>query len=141
MADIKGAFLTLSKKHHPDRNPASKAKDASRKFTELHKAYSVLMDPAKRSAYDQKLFGMNSSVHPNYTSGVDEECFGFYKYKPQANAYTYARAYNYYDFTESEWEDLKQRSGTAPHKKTLQNSVFANPIYGCRLSISHHWDL
>eukprot|EP01041_Mallomonas_annulata_P007252 gene7252-14788_t len=48
-ADIKRAYRKLSLKYHPDKNPSE---DASRKFSEIANAYSVLSDDEKRSTYD-----------------------------------------------------------------------------------------
>lgn len=117
-AEIKSAFLKLSKKHHPDLHPASSAQQAHHKFKEITEAYSTLMDPAKRSAYDQQLYG--TPHHPHFTgtaSTVDEERFGFYKYNPRANAYTYARAYNYHNLNEAQWKELYRRSGAVRAQK------------------------
>ncbi|NLL80370.1 MAG: DnaJ domain-containing protein [Clostridiales bacterium] len=51
--EIKKAYRTLSKKYHPDANPGDKA--AEKHFQEVAEAYSVLQNPQKRKAYDQKL--------------------------------------------------------------------------------------
>ena len=50
-SDIKKAYRKLAMKHHPDRN--SNDKDAEEKFKEVQKAYAILSDAQKRSAYDQ----------------------------------------------------------------------------------------
>lgn len=50
-AEIKKAYRKQAMKHHPDRN--GNDKDAEEKFKEIQKAYAVLSDPQKRSAYDQ----------------------------------------------------------------------------------------
>lgn len=50
-AEIKKAYRKLAMKHHPDRNPDDQA--AEEKFKEIQKAYAVLSDPQKRSAYNQ----------------------------------------------------------------------------------------
>lgn len=50
-ADIKKAYRTLAKEHHPDRNADDE--DAERKFKEAGEAYEVLKDEQKRAAYDQ----------------------------------------------------------------------------------------
>jgi molecular chaperone DnaJ len=50
-AEIKKAYRKLAMKHHPDRNPDNKASEE--KFKDIQKAYSVLSDQKKRSAYDQ----------------------------------------------------------------------------------------
>ena len=50
-AEIKKAYRKLAMKHHPDRNPDDKASEE--KFKEIQKAYAILSDKQKRSAYDQ----------------------------------------------------------------------------------------
>ena len=49
-ADIKRAYRKLSLKYHPDKNPSE---DASKKFSEIANAYSVLSDDEKRQTYDR----------------------------------------------------------------------------------------
>ncbi len=50
-AEIKRAYRSLAKKHHPDRNPGDASAEA--KFKEVQRAYSTLSDPKKRAEYDQ----------------------------------------------------------------------------------------
>lgn len=50
-AEIKKAYRKLAMKHHPDRNPDDAASEE--KFKEIQKAYAILSDPQKRSAYNQ----------------------------------------------------------------------------------------
>ncbi len=50
-AEIKRAYRSLAKKHHPDRNPGDSS--AEGKFKEVQRAYSTLSDPKKRAEYDQ----------------------------------------------------------------------------------------
>lgn len=49
--EIKKAYRQLALKFHPDRNPNNK--EAEEKFKEAAEAYSVLIDPEKRSVYDR----------------------------------------------------------------------------------------
>ncbi|AKC31958.1 molecular chaperone DnaJ [Candidatus Pantoea carbekii] len=49
--EIKKAYKRLAMKFHPDRNPGDKKAEA--KFKEIKESYEILMDPQKRSAYDQ----------------------------------------------------------------------------------------
>ena len=108
--EIKCAFLTLSKRHHPDLNPVSKSQLANQKFREINEAYSVLIDPAKRSMYDDQLYSQFRG---------DEERFGFQRSRPRNNAYTYARNYQYYHWSEGEWERMyRHRTGWTHRKHT-----------------------
>ncbi len=57
--EIKKAYRTLARKHHPDRNPDDP--NAEEKFKEIQKAYSILSDEEKREQYDaQRRFGGGS---------------------------------------------------------------------------------
>ncbi len=49
--DIKKAYRQMALKYHPDRNPGNK--EAEEKFKEAAEAYSVLINPEKRSVYDR----------------------------------------------------------------------------------------
>jgi molecular chaperone DnaJ len=49
--DIRKAYRKLAMQYHPDR--AKGDKESEEKFKELSEAYSVLIDPEKRSNYDQ----------------------------------------------------------------------------------------
>lgn len=56
--DIKKAYRSLARKHHPDLNPDNK-QAAEAKFKQIQEAYDVLGDAEKRSQYDRfgKSFG------------------------------------------------------------------------------------
>src|SRR3954452_15896808 len=49
--EIKKAYRTLARKHHPDVNPGDKKAEA--RFKEAQQAYDILSDPEKRSLYDR----------------------------------------------------------------------------------------
>ncbi|UBH25483.1 DnaJ domain-containing protein [Micrococcus porci] len=49
-SDIKKAYRTLARKHHPDQNPGDAA--AEQRFKEISEAYDVLSDPKDRQEYD-----------------------------------------------------------------------------------------
>ena len=63
--DIKAAYRTLALKYHPDRNQGEE-KEAEEKFKEVGEAYAILIDPQKRSIYDQ--FGHDG---PNRVSNIN----------------------------------------------------------------------
>ena len=48
--DIKDAYKAMAKKWHPDKN---KAPEATEKFKEISKAYTILIDPQLRQRFDQ----------------------------------------------------------------------------------------
>jgi len=52
-AEIKRQFYTLSKQHHPDRNPDDPT--ASTRFVAVSEAYHVLIVPEKRAQYDAQI--------------------------------------------------------------------------------------
>lgn len=51
-ADIKQAFYSLSRKHHPDLHPDDQT--ASSRFSRISVAYHALSDPKSRSLYDRQ---------------------------------------------------------------------------------------
>ena len=48
--EIKKAYRTLARKHHPDRNPDDP--QAAERFQRVKEAYQVLRDPERRARYD-----------------------------------------------------------------------------------------
>lgn len=71
--EIKRAYRKLALKYHPDRNPGDAESEES--FKEAAEAYSILIDPQKRSLYDQYghqglqgegFSGFNSSVFSDF---------------------------------------------------------------------------
>jgi molecular chaperone DnaJ len=52
-ADIKRAYRTLARRHHPDVVHADDKAAADTHFKEINEAYSVLSDPQRRANYDR----------------------------------------------------------------------------------------
>ena len=67
---IRKAYLKLSLKHHPDKNP-NNVEEAKAKFVEIGTAYETLSDPTKRAVYDRELRsgGGGRPSMPNFSSG------------------------------------------------------------------------
>ena len=71
--EIKKAYRQKAMSFHPDRNPGDK--EAEEKFKEAAEAYSVLVDPQKRSVYDR--FGHEGLRGEGFSgfSGFDSSIF------------------------------------------------------------------
>lgn len=69
--DVKKAYRTLARKHHPDIDKSSGAAD---RFKEISEAYQVLSDPAKRKTYDQ--FGHAAFDRNGNQAGAGGNPFG-----------------------------------------------------------------
>ncbi|KAF8356723.1 dnj-18 [Pristionchus pacificus] len=67
LKEIKTAYYSLSKKHHPDTNPDRKD-EAAKMFTQVAESYEILSSEDKRKAYDLTRRPMGtrraSSAHP-----------------------------------------------------------------------------
>lgn len=64
---IRKAYLKLSLKHHPDKNPDN-VEEAKAKFIEIGTAYETLSDPQKRAIYDRELRSGRSGFTPSFSS-------------------------------------------------------------------------
>ena len=71
--EIKKAYRRVALQYHPDRNPGNK--NAEEQFKEAAEAYSVLIDPEKRSVYDR--FGHEGLRGEGFSgfSGFDSSLF------------------------------------------------------------------
>ncbi len=52
LEEIKNSYRRLAKKYHPDAHPSDVSCET--RFREISEAYSILSDPQKRKAYDEK---------------------------------------------------------------------------------------
>jgi DnaJ-class molecular chaperone len=69
-AEIKKAFRTLAKKHHPDKHAGDEA--AQKRFQEISGAYDILGDKEKRTQYDAGAIGPDGNPR-----GFDPRAGGF----------------------------------------------------------------
>lgn len=73
--EIKKAYRQMALKFHPDRNPGNK--ESEERFKEAAEAYSILIDPEKRSIYDRLghdgLRGEGFSGFTGFNSSIFED--------------------------------------------------------------------
>ena len=137
-ADIRAAFVKLSKKHHPD---ISKASNANKHFININEAYSVLISPSKRYQYDMQLHTTDLSVHGHrqHAATTDRPFGGYY---PGASMYEYSRNYEYHTLSEEEWTRLYNQSVQRPsHSRIitwlLVMMVLATTVHSLRIGYAH----
>ncbi|CAF1704335.1 chaperone protein dnaJ 11, chloroplastic [Brassica napus] len=63
LTEIKTAYRSLAKVHHPDASSESDGRD----FMEIHKAYATLADPTTRAIYDSTLGARGRRMHAGAT--------------------------------------------------------------------------
>lgn len=61
-SDIRRAFRTLAKHHHPDAADPNERQSFEARFRDISVAYETLKDPLKRGAYDDELAAANELV-------------------------------------------------------------------------------
>src|SRR6201995_4409178 len=74
-AEIKKAFRSLAKKHHPDKHAGDAA--AQKKFQEISGAYDILGDKDKRAQFDAGAIGPDGNP-----KGFDPRAGGFQQGHP-----------------------------------------------------------
>ncbi len=67
--DIRKAFRTLAKKHHPDVNQGNKA--AEDKFKKITQAYDIIGDAEKRKQFDNGQIGPDGAARAPHFDGGD----------------------------------------------------------------------
>ena len=73
--EIKKAYRTLAKKHHPDRHPGDP--EAEARFKEISEAHDVLADPEERQQYDQiRAMGSGARFAGGVGNGLDALSLG-----------------------------------------------------------------
>src|ERR1700730_18176071 len=90
-AEIKKAFRTIAKKHHPDTH-ANDPK-AVKKFQEVSGAYEIIGDKEKRAQFDRGEIdaagqpkGFNQGFHPGAGAGAGGFEQGFEGFRPRGGA-------------------------------------------------------
>ena len=131
-SDIRAAFVSLSKKHHPD---VSKASNANKHFSDINEAYNVLINPSKRYQYDMLLY--NSEFTLRHTRGQS-----FDRYYPGGSLYEYTRNYEYHTLSAEEWNRIYNQSMRRPnHYKVIRwlivMMVIATAVHTMRISSAH----
>jgi curved DNA-binding protein CbpA len=71
-AELQKRYRRLALEHHPDRN-VGREEDVKAVFQRITEAYSTLMDPAKRDAYDSRSFINFSSRVSNFARSAREK--------------------------------------------------------------------
>lgn len=79
-ADIKKAFRTLAKKHHPDKHAGDAA--AQKRFQEISGAYDILGDKDKRAQFDAGAIGPDGNPR-----GFDPRAGGFRQGHPFSSGF------------------------------------------------------
>lgn len=75
--EIRKAYLTLSLKWHPDKNPTNK-EQAEEKFKKISEAYETLFYTEKKAKYD--LAQSSTTPIENFILDVQENFFQLYEY-------------------------------------------------------------
>jgi len=75
---IRQAYLKLSLKHHPDKNPYD-VEGAKAKFIEIGEAYQTLRDPKKRAMYDRQLQSGGGTFVDGEHSPMDSDMYDNYR--------------------------------------------------------------
>ncbi|XP_014665942.1 PREDICTED: dnaJ homolog subfamily C member 4-like [Priapulus caudatus] len=79
-AQIREAFISLSKRVHPDKNMGDSSTHA--KFIEINEAYTVLSDQSSRRLYDLGLYSGSTADRPsdNYSSATTQGPFYYHRH-------------------------------------------------------------
>lgn len=112
-ATIRKAYLKLSLKYHPDKNPGNE-EQAKEEFVKIGAAYEVLSDPSSRSAYDRDLASGSYTHQANstsYAAGHDADTTEDYQ-RPSKTYETYREAFDDHVAHMSE-DELRAAMGTA----------------------------
>ena len=129
--EIKSAFVTLSKKYHPDSNPEQNQQSAhinSRAFVAVCEAYQTLSSPKRRARYDSELsiaepyrtqyeqrFYRRSGASKSAQQPFTSDGYGTYS---TGGGHTSHQYYNY-DERDVDWELYRQSIKRSNHSRVL----------------------
>jgi len=126
---IRKAYLKLSLKYHPDKNPQN-PEDAKEQFIKIGEAYEVLSDPTKRSAYDRELrFGRPSNAGggaANFNTN-DGNASSSSSSAPTKSYESYCEAFDDHVANMSE-DELRAAMGTAAIVGSLVGSIIGSGL-------------
>ena len=124
-ATIRKAYLKLSLKYHPDKNPNNE-EAAKEQFVKIGEAYEVLSDPSSRSAYDRDLAsGRPFDSTSNTTAGNSYEYA--YERPPKKSYDTYRAAFDDRVGSMSE-EELRGMMGAAAVIGSIVGSIVGSGL-------------
>jgi len=99
--EIKKAYLKLSKKYHPDLNPAP---SASEEFKQINEAYTILKNILRSFEEGGQSFTVQKAKYNKYDGKISKEDFGiFQKYMDEKKINKEAGNQNTIDQMEKEW--------------------------------------
>lgn len=119
--EIKNAFVTLSKRYHPDLNPDRKHTDQA--FVEVSEAYQTLVHPKRKEKYDSEL-----RVAETYRTQYEQR---FYRAQPSGrpfesqNRSTYSSGgghtdfYYQYDERDVDWDKYRMAVVRPKHRRVV----------------------
>ncbi|GFH47251.1 DnaJ homolog subfamily B member 9 [Chaetoceros tenuissimus] len=133
---IRKAYLKLSLKWHPDKNPENQ-EEAKQQFVKIGEAYEVLSDPAQRAAYDRDLAsGFTFGGSPQHsTSGTNNS--SSYEYGNAHTGQTYTRPTKSYESYREAFDDhvahmsedeLRAAMGTAAVIGSILGSIVGSRL-------------
>jgi len=126
-ATIRKAYLKLSLKYRPDKNPNNE-EAAKEQFVKIGEAYEVLSDPSSRSAYDRDLASgrpFDSTSNTNTTAGNSYEYA--YERPPKKSYDTYREAFDDRVGSMSE-EELRGMMGAASVIGSIVGSIIGSGL-------------
>ena len=144
--EIRAAFVTLSKKYHPDSNPQQNSESDSRAFVAVSEAYRVLSHPKRRAEYNHELAVIEAykeSVYGGSRTWQTRQPFPSDRYRTYSPGRG-ATDYQYYrhDDNDVDWELYRKSIRRPNHSRVLfmlLTLTFTVPvIFMLRVNYNYH---